>query len=294
MIGEISGLACAAGWAVISTTMKAVSNGVSPVMVNAVRCAFSTLVLAAIVVATGQIGTLSTLPLSAVAAIVASGVLGQAIGDALFISSMKLIGASRALPISGINPILTMVLAMLALSEQVSLLSAVGTFLVVGGVYFLAFPYGTPKQASRGAGSGDRVGVLMTLAATVAWATSTVVLKAGIQDVNLLVANLVRISGATLFLFSIELFHSRGRVAIGLTPRSIRVLALAGGLNGITGILYLVSLTYTGAAKAAVLSATSPVFALPISVFFLKERINRRILIGTGLCIVGIWMVMCG
>lgn len=294
MIGELNGLGCAAGWAVISTTMKAASKGIGPVMVNGVRCSFATLALAVIVIVSGQVAALSTLPLSAVAAIIISGVLGQAIGDGMFINSMKLIGASRALPLSGINPILTMVLAMLILGERVSLLSAAGTFLVVGGVYLLAFPYGTPKQVVRKTGKSDRVGILMALGAAVGWACSSVVLKAGIADVNLFVANLVRMSTAAVFLFGLETFHSHGKVARGLTRRSIGMLAFAGALNGITGVMYLTSLYYAGAAKAAVLAATSPVFALPISIFLLKERINRRILIGTSLSVAGIWMVMGG
>lgn len=294
LIGEINGLGCAAGWAVISTAMKAASKGLGPVMVNGVRCGFATLVLAAIVIAAGLTHDLVTLPVDALAAIIISGLLGQAIGDGMFINSLKLIGASRALPITGINPILTMALAMVFLGERVTLIGASGTFLVVGGIYMLAFPYGKPKQQGNKTEGADRLGILMALGAAAAYAGSAIVLKAGIANVDLIVANLVRMSAATIFLLVLETFHSRGRITAGLTRKSVAMLGLAGALNGVTGLMYLTALIYAGAAKAAVLVSTSPLFALPLSIILLRERVNRRILIGTALSIVGIWMVMWG
>ena len=45
-------------------------------------------------------------------------------------------------------------------------------------------------------------------------------------------------------------------------------------------------------ARTAVLSATSPLMALPLSIIFLGEKLTRRIGLGTALCVVGILLVV--
>jgi drug/metabolite transporter (DMT)-like permease len=83
---------------------------------------------------------------SALIAILASGIFGQALGDALFVKSMKMIGSARAFPIAATNPLLTTILAVILLGEHVTWLGATGTVFVVVGVCLLAFRHGPPKQ----------------------------------------------------------------------------------------------------------------------------------------------------
>ena len=49
-----------------------------------------------------------------------------------------------------------------------------------------------------------------------------------------------------------------------------------------------VALDLAGAARAATLSSTSPLFAAPAAVVFLGERLTPRIVVGTVLAVVGI------
>ena len=47
-----------------------------------------------------------------------------------------------------------------------------------------------------------------------------------------------------------------------------------------------------GPSKTAIIAATAPIFALPMSVFFLKERLSGSILLGTTLTIAGLVLVV--
>ncbi|MGC9359129.1 MAG: EamA family transporter [Anaerolineae bacterium] len=46
-----------------------------------------------------------------------------------------------------------------------------------------------------------------------------------------------------------------------------------------------------GSAMAAVIISTSPLFALPMSLVFLRERSDWRVALGTGLAVAGIILV---
>ena len=45
-------------------------------------------------------------------------------------------------------------------------------------------------------------------------------------------------------------------------------------------------------AKTATLSSVSPVFSLVLEILFLKEKVTTRLVLGVGLCLVGVWIVL--
>jgi drug/metabolite transporter (DMT)-like permease len=57
-------------------------------------------------------------------------------------------------------------------------------------------------------------------------------------------------------------------------------------------LLFLVAIQYAGAGKAAVLTSCAPLFGLPLSARYLKERVTARILWGTGLVVTGIFFLL--
>ncbi|MGE5620545.1 MAG: DMT family transporter [Sphingomonadaceae bacterium] len=294
MIGELSGLGCAAAWAVISTVMRSLSEKISPVVVNGLRCGFATITLVLLVVLLGHAGAVARLPLAGVAAILASGVLGQTVGDAVFVRSMKLLGASRAMPISSINPMLTLILAVAFLGEPLTWGAAGGTLLVICGVYLLAFPYNPLAHGAHPRGPSEKLGLMLALLAATCWSLSTILLRVGLASVDIFVANAVRMGTATVLLLGLDTFQSHGRIPVGLSRRSLVVVGMAGVLSAFSSLMFLTAVHYAGAAKAATLSSTAPLFGLPLSIFFLREKFSRRIVLGTLLAVFGIWLVVGG
>ncbi len=294
MIGELSGLGSAAAWALVSTVMRSMSNRISPVVVNGLRCLYAAFFLAIISVVLGRAGVLLSLPPIGLALLAISGLVGQGLGDGIFIMSMKLIGAARAMPISSIQPLLTMTLAVIFLGERVTAVAGFGTLLVLAGVYLLAFPYGPLSRVGRMFKGADRRGVAMALGAAACWAISAVCLKTALETVDILSANMVRMVVASILLFSYGTIASGRKVMAGVDGRSITIMALAGLLGTASSLGYITAVNYAGVAKSAVLASTSPFFSLPLSLVFLKEKVNRRILTGSALCVVGIWLVLLG
>jgi drug/metabolite transporter (DMT)-like permease len=270
------------------------SNRINPVVVNGLRCAYATVITAIIILVLGRQNLLLSLPAEGVTLIVISGMLGQGLGDAIFVVSMKLIGAARAMPISSTQPLLTTILAVIFLGERVTWLGAVGTALVLCSIYLLAFPYGPLSQVGRMIAGADRRGVLLALGAAVCWAFSSIMLRQAVGSIDVLSTNLIRMVVAAIMLLGFESLVFRGEAAAGVDRRGLAVMALAGLLGTFSSLGYVTAITYAGAAKAAVLASTSPLFGLPLSIFVLRERINGRILFGSLLCVFGICLVLVG
>ena len=71
------------------------------------------------------------------------------------------------------------------------------------------------------------------------------------------------------------------------------VAAAVGVLGtGIGGFLFLVGLKYAGAAKTAALVSTTPLFATPIAVVFLKERVTWPVAASTLATVAGVGLIV--
>jgi drug/metabolite transporter (DMT)-like permease len=84
-------------------------------------------------------------------------------------------------------------------------------------------------------------------------------------------------------------------IALLRDRRQLGVIVVAGVVGTAIGSLcYVYSVVEIGAARAAVLSATSPLMALPLAFLFLKERTTWQIGAGTVACVAGIVLVISG
>ncbi len=79
------------------------------------------------------------------------------------------------------------------------------------------------------------------------------------------------------------------------SKRASRIIAITGILDvGLAFFLIVVAVKYVGATIAAVLSSVAPLFAVPISVFFLKEHATHRTSLGVLSTVIGIVLVVIG
>jgi uncharacterized membrane protein len=184
-----------------------------------------------------------------------------------------------------------MLLAALFLGEAINAANVLGTVTVIFGIVLLAIPYG-PILSAQVFATADRGGLLLAFFAAACYAVSTVVLKSGIADVDVLAANFIRMSTAAALLTGLEIVQSGTKMPVGLSRRTLAVMTVTGLISAFSSSMYVTSVQYAGAAKASILTSTSPLFGLPLALIFLRERINSRIAIGTVASVIGIWLVL--
>jgi len=291
-MGEAAALTSALIWAFTSALLTSQTGRIPPMSMSALRGLAASGVLVALLLAAGRLGEWGAMSAATAFSMVVSGIIGQGLGDTLYINSLGLVGLSRTFPISNsAYPLLTFVLAASLLGEDVSLIIVLGGLLVVGGISILVLEGGGGRAAVGRAELPK--GALFAMAAAVAWAVATVWLREGHGNLGAIATASLRIPAAALFMSTVITAGTKAPPWRGYERRSLGIVALAGLLGtGIGSVLFIFAVETAGAAKTAVLSSTAPLFALPMSVVLLSERVTPRMLLGTVISIVGIWLVI--
>ncbi|OGO06630.1 MAG: hypothetical protein A2Y73_06945, partial [Chloroflexi bacterium RBG_13_56_8] len=199
------------------------------------------------------------------------------------------IGVSRAFPIASTYPAVALVFGLVFLHERVDAAVVVGLLLVLGGVILVSRPH-FDLEAERGAFM--TWGIPFALLAAFSWGAATVLLGPGIEGLDVIMVASIRTPALSLMLWGIVAL--RGTFPRLLTlSRTEWLTLIVGGLVawGLGSFFFLRAVSLIGPTRTAILTSTAPLFALPMNVVFLKEKVNLVILIGTVLAVAGIALV---
>lgn len=293
-MGAAAALGSSALWALTSVLLASQSGRLRPLLMSAIRSLTASLILIGLLVATDGLVQLREMTFVTGVSMAGSGVLGQAVGDTLYINALGFMGVTRTFPITNsAYPFLTFLLAVLLLGEGVAWTLPIGGALIVAGITWIVL-----EQRRADADAEVRVelvrGLVFALGAALFWATATVWLRGQQGNLDAIGAASLRIPAASVAVWlSIGMTRSASQPLRVLTGRSVAVVALAGVLGtGVGSILFIYSVEHLGAAKTAFLTTSAPVFALPMGVVFLAEKLTARVLLGTAVTIAGIWLVL--
>ena len=297
MVGEIAALAGAFTWALTTVLVKGPVGRMGALAVNNLRTWVGALVFFAILIATGGIGELLATPPQTALLLAIAIIIGLGLGDTLYFESVRLIGVSRALPISGAYPLPTFAITAIWLAEPVKPAYVAGTALILLAIYLTSLPDKRGKRTG-GTASGPadfRQGVLLAIATALLWAISTALLKFAVGETDLVVANSIRLPAAGLVLLFFARRQKGGLRLRGTDWRTIGVVALTGITGTALGsFLYLTAVVEAGAGRTAALQSVAPFFGAPLSLIFLKERVAPAVVVGTLLSVGGVWLLIFG
>ncbi|MCE7745128.1 MAG: DMT family transporter [Candidatus Heimdallarchaeota archaeon] len=140
------------------------------------------------------------------------------------------------------------------------------------------------------------LGIILALLATVTWATGTTLIKVGLDRTDI---DIIPISGARMTLllpitFTLFLATKKKTNHYKFSWKATSFLIL-GALIGLfaSNIFYLKSIEILeGISIPAAIAASGPLITIPLSILFLKEKVDWKILLGTLLTIGGIVLVI--
>lgn len=289
LMGELSALGSAFFWAINSLLVRSQTARIGAISLNGLQYVFAALFFLTILFPTGRVGLVMEIAPVWLAALVAAALIGMGGGDTMYVRSLGLIGVARAFPIAmSAYLLLTFMVAVAFLGESLTLKMVVGGIAVASGISFIGLS--SPHQGAEGAklGRERNLGLLTASGAALCWTIAVSILKLALAEVDVIVANAVRLPMVALALVAIS--AGRGDFKPRLYGwRSLSVVGTAGVLGiGVGSLLFLFAVQTAGAAKTAVLSSTSPLFAVPFSALFLRERVTTPVVVGTLLCVAGI------
>jgi drug/metabolite transporter (DMT)-like permease len=284
-LGILGGLGCGLNWAVTSLLVRTLSRRLTPGGISAIRSTGggSLLVLAAIVAGEGR--DMLAAPFWVVLSFWTAILIGMAFGDTLFFRSMDHLGVTRALTLSLANPLLTTLTGILLYGEAMTMARMAGIGLVIGGLILIISGrggdgVGTARTARRG--------LRLVFLAAGAWALSATILKPALQAVPVLAGTALRIPFAGLVLWLTPWTRGTFRVLRASTPGERARFGILCILNAVGSALFTIAIRFGGVAVGNALASTSPLFAIPLEVWVLRQRPSRETILGAAITVAGI------
>lgn len=285
--GELAALCAAFLWASSSVIYSRLGQQISPLLLNFLKGAIALFLLSLTAILTKN--AVPSLPLIPVLFLVSSGIIGIGIGDTVFFSSLKYLGARRALLFETLAPPLAAIIALSFLQETLSLYAWLGILLTLLGIATVITERTSNQDISL---NSLKIGIWFGLAGAIAQAVGAVLSRAALTDfeLNPLWSTLIRLSAGTLSLIPLLPVrrHQLKLPSLQWSWRLLGIIFISAFASTYVGIwLQQISLKFSETGIAQTLSSTSPLFVLPIAAF-LKETITPRAILGVLISVLGI------
>jgi drug/metabolite transporter (DMT)-like permease len=280
-LGEFSGLLTAVCWSLTSIAFTAASRRVDRLPAALILLSLTYFLF------WGSVN----LNTSVIMWLIASGVVGLAIGDTFLFQAMVMIGARLSMILMSLAPPIAAILAYFFLNEVISPLGILGIVVTIAGVGWVVAER-TPAEGGRHKRISLK-GVFLGTMAALGQAVGLILAKKGlISDIHPIMATLIRMIGATIILWPVAMFTRQIQSPIKVFARDKSAIKwmiigiIFGPYLGVTFSLIAVKYTQTGI--AATLMSTMPVLMLPMVIFIEKEKPSWRAIIGAFIAVAGI------
>lgn len=288
--GEFAALLAAFLWASASVVYSRLGQQISPLFLNFLKGAIALFLLACTAIITQS--TIAPLPRLPILFLVTSGIIGIGFGDTVFFSSLKYLGARRALLFETLAPPLAAIIALIFLQETLSVYAWLGIVFTLVGVGTVISERTSNQDLTV---ENLKIGIGFGLAGAIAQAVGAVLSRSALTefDLNPLWSTLIRLSAGTLSL--IPLLISRRQQlklpSLQWSWRLVGIIFITAFASTYLGIwLQQISLKFTATGIAQTLSSTSPLFVLPIAAC-LRETITVRAIVGVLIALTGIGLL---
>ena len=266
-VGVCAALASAASWAVGTILFKGIGENFSASAMTLVKSLLSVLLLAFSLIFVGW----TKVPFSSLGWLILSGLIGIAAGDTCFFAALRLLPVHQLIILMMLAPGITLIMAILFLGEIPSPIGWLGIAMVLSGVTI------TLAADLRRGCSPVRApaGLVFGLLAILCMGVSVIIAKVGLNTVPALQATFLRMAAGFVGMFIVAL--AKRQVKDWVEPLRSEGLkwrfAVAVAVVTFGGFwLALFSVKRLDVSIANTLLATEPLFALPLSVFWLRER----------------------
>lgn len=283
-VGALCALGSALTWAMTSLLARTLHPTLNSVSINAIRSTVAGILLLGWLLAVDGIRAMAAMSLTTFALLAFSIIIAVGIGDNVFFESSRSVGLARAMTIAMTYPLITTALAALLLGEAITVQVVLGALLTLAGIVLIV--------AGR-EHAGERHprywhGVAAAGLACVAWGISPILMKAPLQDMEAATAQGVRLPVAAALLWATP--WARG--SLGQLARAgqsaISRMALLSVLTVFSSVMYVAGIKYAGVAIGSILSSVAPMFAIPLGVIFLQERLSAGAVLGVLVTMAGV------
>jgi drug/metabolite transporter (DMT)-like permease len=284
-LGEFAAIGAALAWTVNSLLIERLGRGFSAWALNFLTKFFGLIAVSLLVFALSG----SLLPRADAGQwglLLLSGFVGFSLGDGFLFTAFQQLGAKRTMLIFSANPVISAILGWVLLGETISWLHIAGILLAVSGIMFV-IRSDVPAQKKP----ANRRAIVFALLATLGQAGGVLLSKAGMYNLDAVTAAQIRLVGGVLGM-AVLLGLLRQWKMVTPVVRSVKgrqVIAANVTLGTLIGmVLSMLAIKLTQVAVASILTSLMPVMILPISAFFLKEKVTVYEIAGAVVTVLGV------
>ena len=223
------------------------------------------------------------------------GIMGYPMARLLLITAISMVGAARAVPMAGIQPVIAFTLGVLLLGERPNLLVTLGTPVIVAGLFLVVMP--RPRSNSGGTVIHvRRLGYILALCGAATFASRDVISRHVVSDIAspLVTAGLALAVGGVIL--SVLLHRQVARSIQTLPGKYLMICGLAGLFQGLAVASLFQALSRAPVTVVSPIYACTPLITLILARIFLRrlEPIDFLLVAGTGLSVSGVILVILG
>lgn len=286
-IGEMYALICALVWASAVVMYKNVSETMTANTLNLTKNVIGLGLLLPTTLLVEQLN-IPQLTWQTWLLVAASGYVGIALADTLFIQALRVIGASRTAVVASLYSPFVVLLSILFLGERLNLWQGLGFVMILAGI--LTVIYQRSKQ---------EVDIQLLIKGAAMAALSVLLTAAGVVAMKPALSYdgffwLVTFRMAAGVLGMLLYLSIRGKLGttynlIFKQPHQWGMIFSASFFGAyLAMLLWLAGFKYTSASIASVLNETSSIFIVLMAALFLKEPLTTRKIVGVGLAFGGV------
>ncbi|KID58289.1 hypothetical protein JF50_06330 [Pseudoalteromonas luteoviolacea] len=293
-IGEIAAFCAAAVWAFSTLLYKRFSHHLNPLELNVAKGVIASALMAAVLLFTWD----TQLPSSHTSWgwLIASGIVGIAIGDSAYFAALRNIGPARTLVIESLAPAIAGLLNIILLGVYLSATAWLGIIITTIGVIIAVKPSQKLPKLDKDI---YRKGVLFALAAATCQAAGMVLSKGALNDdsISSLWAAMIRLASGTLVVAIIVAILKQASLTRSITLKGIdgkAWLFAAVFFGTFIGLwLQLISVNNTDPAIAQTIFSAAPLMVMTMSLIR-KEHVTRGMILGGITALSGITLLLRG
>ena len=233
----------------------------------------------------GSFNTITELSTKTIIFLILSG-MATGLSWLCYFKALQLGNVNKVTPLDKSSTILTMILAMIFLGEKITVLKLICIVLIGAGTYLMIEKKEDSKQAK------DNKWLFFALGSAIFASLTSILGKVGIEGVESNLGTAIRTIVVLIMAWVVVFVTNKQGQIKNIDKTSWKFLILSGLTTGLSWLCYYKALQLGEASIVVPIDKLSIVVTIAFSYFILKERLNKKSILGLVLIVAGTLLLL--
>ena len=191
---------------------------------------------------------------------------------------------SKVTPIDKTSIVITLILSMIFLHEKITIIKVISIIFILIGTLLTVNKKTTNEK--------DNKWILYSILTAIFTSTPTIISKIGLNDIDSVLATFIRTVIVFIILMFIVIIKKKYVYLKDISKKSLRYVIYSGITNTLSWLFYFASLKDGETSIVFTIEKLSIIVTILLSVIFLKEKLNRKQIIGIIIIVIATSLLM--